>query len=127
MLDGRYSRTERLEAATHPDAAHNALDVARVLPDDPVAQLEHLRLHIGLGRLDLAPASDAFIGGDPDDRAVRDDRALQISDFHVWGPSSNAYHTSVLPLSTFRGGNECALWGIGQFSAPGLGVRPGWW
>src|SRR5204863_615795 len=84
MFDGADGRAERLEAAAHADAAHDALDVARVLTDDPVLEVEHLRLHVGLGRFDLAPAGDALVGGDPDHGAAGDDRAFKVRDLHIW-------------------------------------------
>ena len=65
------ARAPGLEAAAHADALHHALDVGRVLPDQGRLELQHDRLQVGLGRLDLAPAGDALIGGDADDRDCR--------------------------------------------------------
>ena len=81
MFDGADGSAEGLEAAADADAAHDALDVARILADDPVLELQNLRLDIGLGRLDLAPAGDPFIGGDADDGAAGNDSAFEISNF----------------------------------------------
>ena len=86
------NRTDRtapgLEAAQAPDIEHHPLDVSRVLAEDAVFVKQHVRLEIGLARLDFPEAVDALVGIDAHDRVVADDRAFEIRDFHIFPFSS---------------------------------------
>ena len=79
-------RPKGFEPAAHPDPAHHPFHIARVLPHDPVAQLQHQWLHIGFWRLNLAPAGNPLVRGDADHRTVADQSAFQVGDFHGLAP-----------------------------------------
>jgi len=79
-LDGADRAAPRLEAAQPSDALHDALDVGRVLAQDVGLVEFDMRLEVVLRVFGLAPAGDALVGRDADDRILPDDGTADIGD-----------------------------------------------
>ncbi len=97
VLDHADRRAPRLERAALANAHHHPLDVGRVLPDQPVAEMHDERLQVGLVLLDLAVAADALVGDHPHDRVRADHGALQICDFQAEFPRCSGPFSALSP------------------------------
>src|SRR6516165_1925586 len=82
MLDSAYRRAIGLERAALADLQHHPLDVGRVLADQRFAEMQHPRLEVGLGELNLAKAMDALVGHDANDGMPADDGTAEVGDLH---------------------------------------------
>src|SRR4051812_44140556 len=82
MLDYAHRRAPGFERAALANAHHAALDVGRILTDQPLAQMQDDWLQVGLVLLDLAKAADPLVGDDAHDGVLADDGAFQVDDFH---------------------------------------------